>query len=68
MTRVELSQLRADLESQITQRRGLGGYGQDAEAILYLYEIVHKLAEHAAQLDRELYAVSRKITKGAAKK
>lgn len=47
MTRDELNELRSWLNEQVTLRKGLGGYSQEAIPILNLFEVALKLANHA---------------------
>lgn len=46
MTKDELTNLKAWLETEIDRRRRLGGYNSDSESILCLFITVHKIASH----------------------
>jgi hypothetical protein len=47
MGRAELETLRSWLSSEVAKRRKLGGYSQEADSILNLFEVAYKLACHA---------------------
>lgn len=60
MNKPELNRLRSFLEGEIEQRKRLGGYNQDALAILNLFEIVAKIVDHLDGVETRIRKAAKK--------
>jgi hypothetical protein len=47
MTRLQIENLKAVVAEEVERRERLGGYSQEAGAILLLFKLVANLAQHA---------------------
>lgn len=71
MHRSDLMNMERAMMMEVVRRRGLGGYSQEAEAILLLCETVMKLLQHTVDeypQERAAYQVKVAKTKDTAKK
>lgn len=57
MVKSELLKLRSWLSDEVERRRKLGGYSQEAESILNLFEVHLKLADHCLAVDKTIYKI-----------
>jgi hypothetical protein len=60
MTQLELKQLKEWLTGEVERRRPLGGYNQDAESMLNLFEVAAKLADHLYGVEKRIKSAARK--------
>ena len=63
MDKAEFASLKSWLTDQIESRRKLGGYNQDALALLNMFEVTLKMAEHLSAMESRLAKAERKLAR-----